>query len=231
MKLSPKKHDNIRANRPDPTKDQVDTRFQEIKTVAPPANIPRNLLFPFKSKPSLSWHDGHRYFGAPRPKGRLHAGCDLMFPVGTPIFAMADGFIMRGPWGFYEHTDALEVCHPSVQLIMRYGELKPGSVPNELRTVGAKVTAGQKVGEVGQLIDNYGHYSSAHMLHIEMYTNWELDSVAHPLTIRTKEGGIMQRRSDVTDPAPILDAAAGVFVTSPSPPRHPHQMHHRHHAQ
>jgi hypothetical protein len=64
-----------------------------------------------------------------------------------------------------------------------------------------------------------------------MYTNWELDSVAHPLTVRTKEGGIMQRRSDVTDPAPILDAAAGVFVTSPSPQRHLHHVHRRHHTQ
>jgi murein DD-endopeptidase MepM/ murein hydrolase activator NlpD len=80
--------------------------------MAPPYTAPRNLLFPFKLKPSLSWHDGHRYFGAPRPKGRLHAGCDLIFPVGTPIFAMADGFIMRQPWLFYEHTDVLEVCHP-----------------------------------------------------------------------------------------------------------------------
>ena len=198
--------------------------------MAPPYTAPRNLLFPFKSKPSLSWHDGHRYFGAPRPKGRLHAGCDLIFPVGTPIFAMADGFVMRQPWPFYEQTDVLEVCHPSAGLIMRYGELKPGSVPSELRRVGATVTAGKKVGEVGQLIDNLGHASNSHMLHIEMYTNWELDCVAHPLTIRGKAGGLMQRRSDVTDPAPILDAAAGVFGTaSASPPAH-HHHHHAHHA-
>jgi hypothetical protein len=111
---------------------------------------------------------------------------------------------------------------------MRYGELKPGSVPPELRKVGATVMAGQKVGEVGQLIDNLGHASTAHMLHIEMYTNWELDCVAHPLTIRRKAGGLMQRRSDVTDPAPILDAAAGIFGTSSSsPPAHHH--HHAHH--
>ena len=49
------------------------------------------------------------------------------------------------------------------------------------------------------------------MLHLEIYTDFDRDSIKHPLTVRSAAGGKMQRRADVTDPAPYLDAAAGVM--------------------
>ena len=51
------------------------------------------MLFPLKQRPALSYHSGVRTFGAPRGNGRLHAACDLIAPVGTPIFAVAKGVI------------------------------------------------------------------------------------------------------------------------------------------
>jgi murein DD-endopeptidase MepM/ murein hydrolase activator NlpD len=58
--------------------------------------------FPFDRVPDDSWEERPRAFASPRSGGsRLHAGCDLYFPRGTPIHAVADGVVTRGPYPFY----------------------------------------------------------------------------------------------------------------------------------
>src|SRR5438477_248278 len=46
-------------------------------------------LFPFPTVPAESWEERPRAFASPRAGGaRLHAGCDLYFPKGTPSRAI-----------------------------------------------------------------------------------------------------------------------------------------------
>ena len=72
------------------------------------------FFFPFQRLPRSSWTTRPRQFGANRHgRGgpRAHAGCDLYFPVGTPIHAITDGVVIRGPAAFYAQTFSLEVDH------------------------------------------------------------------------------------------------------------------------
>src|SRR5215475_7769750 len=91
------------------------------------------MPFPLPFIPTLSYKTGGRRFGARRDNGRRHAACDLIAPVGTEIFAVDDGEVIRGPYPFYHGTYALEVRHPL--FVVRYCEIKgaaagvePGSV-------------------------------------------------------------------------------------------------------
>src|SRR5262249_54389009 len=74
-----------------------------------------DLVLRLWNKPTESWKDGPRYFGCPRDGGsRKHAGVDLYAPYLSKIRAIADGEIIRGPYWFYDGTNALEVYHPGV---------------------------------------------------------------------------------------------------------------------
>ena len=53
---------------------------QEIKIVSPVKNIPPDSI--------------ENTYGAPRPGGRVHEGIDLFADVGTPVYSVADGFIL-----------------------------------------------------------------------------------------------------------------------------------------
>jgi len=154
---------------------------------APTGIIPPDFCFPFAFRPTESWRSGPRQFGANRSNGRRHAGCDLYAStVGTPIYAVADGVLVRNPYSFYAGTDALEVRHGN--LLVRYGEIKPGSFTGTIRK-------GQKLAEVGKL-------STYHqpMLHIEIYTN-----AASNASLTDTSRSPYKRRADVADPAPYLD--------------------------
>lgn len=143
--------------------------------------------FPLAHRPSPDWRGGARYFGAPRGAGRLHAGCDLLARPGTPIYAIADGELIQGPYVFTSPprqrvlTHAVEARHGSI--IVRYGEIKPGSY------------VGGKHLKRGQVIAVVGGYE---MLHFEVYTN---GADASSLS----GGRPYSRRGDVTDPAPYLE--------------------------
>jgi murein DD-endopeptidase MepM/ murein hydrolase activator NlpD len=53
--------------------------------------------FPLPFVPRFEWSGparGKRYFGAPRPHGRLHAGCDLIAAAGTEVFAVDPGVVL-----------------------------------------------------------------------------------------------------------------------------------------
>src|SRR3954471_6296614 len=92
-----------------------DALLHATRDAAPAAASPPNdpeCCFPFPVVPGFSWEERPRSFAAPRAGGsRLHAGCDLYFPHGTPIHAVADGKVIRGPYPFYCETYALEIDH------------------------------------------------------------------------------------------------------------------------
>ncbi|HGW5509774.1 TPA: peptidoglycan-binding protein [Citrobacter koseri] len=150
------------------------------------AETSEGFCFPFTKLPALSWANGGRQFGASRTGGRKHAGCDLKFPAGTPIYAVADGVLLQKPYPFYSGTYAVEIRHGN--LILRYGEIAPGSY-----TGGASVKKGQIIAKVGRL------NSGSSMLHLEVYTNGASSASL------TTHSGDFRRRSDVTDPAPYLN--------------------------
>jgi murein DD-endopeptidase MepM/ murein hydrolase activator NlpD len=144
------------------------------------------------------YHKGGIAFGANR-SGRAHAACDLPAPVGTPIYAVADGKVIQKPYGFYLETDALEINHGAFTL--RYGEIMPGSAKFK---AGDPITKGQLLAKVGRLKG-----SKSSMLHIEMYAGTGKGdlTVRDPKTsIKRKDGVSFQRRSDLVDITPFLDA-------------------------
>jgi hypothetical protein len=74
------------------------------------------MTFPVTYRPKLSFRkgSGKRYFGAPRRNGlRLHTGCDLVVPDGTPVFAVLDGTVLCDPYHFIKDLDvvAIEILH------------------------------------------------------------------------------------------------------------------------
>jgi hypothetical protein len=106
----------------------------EVATKMPTA--PQNVLdvsqwfFPFPVVPSQSWEERPRAFASPRAGGaRLHAGCDLYFPKGTPIHAVAEGVVTRGPYPFYCETFALEIDHGPFLLVMERSRAKVRLLP------------------------------------------------------------------------------------------------------
>jgi murein DD-endopeptidase MepM/ murein hydrolase activator NlpD len=147
------------------------------------------MLFPLRFRPVASYKDGGRFFGAPRDGGdRNHAGCDLIAPEGAEILAVADGEVIRGPYPFFNGTDAIEVNHGG--FVARYCEIK-GIAAGV--AVGEKVTAGQVIAYVGKMkVDS--------MLHFEMYSGEKHG----PLT---QKHSPFKRRADLMDPTPYLDDA------------------------
>jgi murein DD-endopeptidase MepM/ murein hydrolase activator NlpD len=151
-------------------------------------------FFPFATVPAQSWEKSPLAFASPRAGGaRLHAGCDLYFPKGTPIHAIADGVFIRGPYAFYCETFALEIDHGS--FLARYGEIQSKTEV----TAGGGVHAGQKIASVGRLV---GIQTSSDMLHLELYDK----SASGPLTVASDSGSAMKngvpfmRRKDLIDP-------------------------------
>jgi murein DD-endopeptidase MepM/ murein hydrolase activator NlpD len=153
------------------------------------------MSFPLPFVPALSYRTGGRRYGAPRDNGRRHAACDLIAPLGTEIFAVDQGLVIRGPYVFYHGTYAIEVQHPL--FIVRYCEIS-GAAPG--------VQSGTTVGQ-GQVIAYVGRMHVDSMLHFEMYGG----SGAGPLTQRNNLP--YQRRSDLMDPTPYLDQWRAYVLT------------------
>ena len=151
-------------------------------------------LFPFATVPTESWEKSPLAFASSRAGGaRLHAGCDLYFPRGTPIHAVADGVVIRGPYPFYCETFALEIDHGPI--LARYGEIQSKTDV----TAGDTVRAGQKIARVGHLV---GIRVPSDMLHFELYDK----TASGPLTVArgsgsaVKNGVPFMRRKDLIDP-------------------------------
>jgi murein DD-endopeptidase MepM/ murein hydrolase activator NlpD len=147
--------------------------------------------FPLKQRPAASYHERPRAYGSPRDNGkRQHAGCDLYAPVGSPVVAVADGTVVRGPYPFYDVVYALEVEHPGIGIV-RYGEVTKTSPIHQ----GDQVTAGQVIAYVGHM-----QTVNQSMLHFELFSGCE----DGPLTDRAHAP--FMRRADLIDPTAFLDS-------------------------
>jgi murein DD-endopeptidase MepM/ murein hydrolase activator NlpD len=159
---------------------------------------PQQCFFPFDRLPDPDWSAPPRCFGARRAHGaRAHAGCDIYFPVGTAIHAIADGTVVEEPHLFYAGTDSVVIDHGD--FVARYGEVQHGSA---LVHKGAKVKACQPIAKVGKL-DGL----TVSMLHLELYDK----SAQGPLTVnasvgkKTPDGRPFMRRKDLIDPTAKLN--------------------------
>ncbi len=148
--------------------------------------------FPFRERPTASYHEHPRSFGGPRDGGhRKHAGCDLYAPAGTEVLAVADGKVVRGPYLFYDGVYAIEVLHPGIGIV-RYGEI--GKAAGGVRE-GVEVRAGDVIAFVGKM-----RTVAQSMLHFELYRG-----EGHgPLTDRAALP--YMRRADLEDPTAFLDS-------------------------
>jgi murein DD-endopeptidase MepM/ murein hydrolase activator NlpD len=150
------------------------------------------MRFPLPFIPKYSYHTGGRFFGAPRTRGRRHAACDLIAPLGTEVYAIDAGVVVIGSTAFYRGTNALAIRHRNGQIV-RYCEILPKDKSNP--PAGAVVTAGQLIGHVGKMfVDS--------MLHLELYAG----TAEGNLTDRSNSP--YQRRADLLDPTPLLDRLA-----------------------
>lgn len=158
--------------------------------------------FPLPFRPRQDYHKGGLRYGANRDGGaRKHAGCDLIAPAGTEIYAVEDGEVVRGPYHFYHGTDALEFKLTGSGRIVRYSEIKkaaPGVV------VGTRLREGALIAIVGQM-------TKSSMLHFEMYEGTETGN----LTQTSKPP--FKRRKDLMDPTEYLDGCSTWNVLSPHP--------------
>ena len=167
------------------------------------------MRFPLPFHPALSYKTGGRRYGAERKGGRKHAGCDLIAPQGTPVYAVGDGVVIRGPYHFYRGTYALEIRHDGsgtlTNFIVRYCEIE--KVADGIAH-GVRVREGQEIAYVGKMFRDS-------MLHFEMYKND--GSFRGPLTQRNNPP--TQRRGDLIDPSPYLDRWPVVLDFSDEPVR------------
>jgi murein DD-endopeptidase MepM/ murein hydrolase activator NlpD len=176
--------------------------------------------FPLPFIPTETWHKRPggpgTHFGAPRnytdqKTGKnavlIHGACDLVAPVNTPIYAIEDGYIIRGPYEFLgtcskEHpkeTYAIDVQH--LRFIARYGEISPRLPPG--------VQAGKKVKQ-GQTIAYVGDQCGNTMLHLELFedrdrTDEYLSNENNHSDYYFVPPADYQRRNDLLDPTDYLD--------------------------
>lgn len=209
------------APSPEPRSDMAPTAPADtarLPSASPTQREPTmpDLIFPLENR-TKSYKNGYRQFKSRRNKGRrLHAGCDLLANVGTPILAMADGKVVRNLYHFYSGTYALEVKHryQGKWILVRYGEVKQRVAPGIKK--GTEVKQGDVIAYVGRL------GSGSSMLHLEMYDDGENRG---RLTVLGRNK--FMRRSDVRDPTPLLDAAPTLAeaevnkATMPEPPAPP----------
>ncbi len=109
--------------------------------------------------------DAHISSGFGQRDGVLHAGIDYAVPIGTPIYAAADGFVVEGidrynvdGFGSWIWID----CQASAGVDLIYGHVKHSGI---LVKAGDLVRAGQLIGVSG----NEGQTTGPH-LHFEVWT-------------------------------------------------------------
>lgn len=169
------------------------------------------IAFPFTASSKYPYHGpgaGMRAFGARRSGGqRAHAGDDLYFPDFTPVRAVADGVVTKGPYSFYLKTDALEIDHGA--FTVRYGELAPDRTPPVKE--GDTVTKGQVIGRVGVLTKRNGKRLGvpSMMLHFEMFDGTARGPLTDytAATARHTDRRPFIRRRDLIDPTGFLKRA------------------------
>jgi murein DD-endopeptidase MepM/ murein hydrolase activator NlpD len=191
--------------------------------------------FPLDKKfRNKDYHIGGKSFGSKRESEeggiRYHAGCDLIAPPGTPIYAVADGTSILYK-DFYKKTYYVQVDHGDYTV--RYGEVQPplnhhgyqnpppeavrkglGEVLRESLGKNAPVKRNDIIAYVGQLYnekknpdDSVSLIKKHSMCHFELYKG----SVKEKLTVKgnLKYDNVppkkYDRRHELLDPTKFLD--------------------------
>jgi murein DD-endopeptidase MepM/ murein hydrolase activator NlpD len=127
-----------------------------------------------------------------RKAAAMHAGIDLAGPVGTPIYATADGTVARAGWNSGGYGNLIEIDHGR-GIVTRYGHLSKMDV-----NPGDRVTRGQMIGRMGST----GRSTGSH-LHYEVRID---DRPVNPIPfMRSTDYLIAMKRAGN---APSMDAVA-----------------------
>lgn len=142
-------------------------------------------------------------FGWRRPRGRVHAACDLYAPLKSDVVAVDAGIIVESG-DFYEGTQAIAIRHEKIGII-RYGEIL--EIPEEFLKIGVKVKAGDVIGKAAQVI------KISPMLHFELFDGTGSGKLSVRPPAKEPEHyneGVLksaayQRRADLMNPTKLLD--------------------------
>ena len=96
------------------------------------------------------------------PSGNFHGAIDYAVPRGTPVYAAADGIVMRTGNLEYGYGTHVIIYHPQIGLYTWYGH---GTINSFSVSVGQKVSRGQQI----MLSGNTGNSTGPH-LHFEART-------------------------------------------------------------
>ena len=136
-------------------------------------------------KSSVSFESPFGVRSDPFGRGRaMHAGIDLAGPVGTPIYATADGTVARSGWNSGGYGNLVELDHGR-GITTRYGHMS-----KIVAAAGSRVTRGQLIGYMGST----GRSTGSH-LHYEV----RIDGRAvNPIPFMKSTDYVlaMQRRAD-----------------------------------
>lgn len=136
--------DALRANAILTAMDRIN--LYRIAAEKAPFSIPVKASFRFTSGFGPRW-------------GRLHAGTDFAAPIGTPIYATADGVISHAGWAS-GYGRLIKIRH-AFGIETRYAHLNAMDV-----RVGQRVSRGERIGAMG----NSGRSTGPH-LHYEVRVN------------------------------------------------------------
>jgi murein DD-endopeptidase MepM/ murein hydrolase activator NlpD len=150
-------------------------------------------IFPLAKKVDSYEKNYSCRFNAPRGGGRKHGGCDLAAAVGTPVYAVDSGIVLKVARGFDQYgTQVISIEHGDIYdddyIIVRYCEVDTPMVFD-----GATV-------EKGQMIAKVGKQPGGTQLHIEIYSGYESGEFLQETSLPYK------RRADLLDPTPFLNS-------------------------
>lgn len=126
---------------------------------------------------------------------KMHAGIDLAAPIGTPIYATADGTVSAAGWNSGGYGNLIKVDHGS-GIETRYGHLS-----RILVSPGQRVTRGQQIGRMGST----GRSTGTH-LHYEVRVDGR---AVNPMPFLRASNVVLaiQSRADTAQGGPELPAA------------------------
>jgi murein DD-endopeptidase MepM/ murein hydrolase activator NlpD len=127
-----------------------------------------------------------------RKTSAMHAGIDLAGPVGTPIYATADGTVLRAGWNSGGYGNLVEIDHGR-GIVTRYGHLSKMDV-----NAGERVSRGQMIGRMGST----GRSTGSH-LHYEVRID---DRPVNPIPFMRSTDYLVAMKRAANNPA--MDAVA-----------------------
>jgi murein DD-endopeptidase MepM/ murein hydrolase activator NlpD len=122
----------------------------------------------------------------------FHPGIDLAAPYGTPVYATADGTVLRAGWNSGGYGNLVEIDHGR-GIITRYGHMS-----KILVSPGERVKRGQQVGQVGSTGRSTGNH-----LHYEVRID---DSPVNPIPFMRSTDYLMAMKRAGGNPS--MDAVA-----------------------